>query len=284
MAGDLHFYLWTFYWDTALSAHAYCHADPDAAARVLLNFLRTGIRPDGSTWLQFNPVQRFPNDRPQLLNIPMALWDSYQITRDKARIAEAYPLLERHQDWIGRVWNKRPNGPIADLDWNIDYGCDLHKERHLWLDMTTFQVAQYEYLAKMARLLDRDAATVAKWKSKAAQLKDAINRLMWNEADGAYYCLKARNLEQTKVSCPIEFYTLTTGVASPPQAQRLIKRLLDPDKYAPGKRGSFFCPSVSYDDPSFKVVPDGGGGWGGNIWARRTLLHGARPRPLWLAA
>jgi hypothetical protein len=266
MTGDPMFYLWTFYWDTALTAHAYGNLDAATASRTLLTFLRTGIRPDGSAWLQFNPVKRYPNDRPQLLNIPLALWDCYQITRDKRCIAEAYPILVRHQEWLDRVWNKRPAGPIADLDWNIDYGCALHQERHIWLDMTTFQVSQYEHLAKMAELLGHNSARVAAWRAKAAELRTAINRYMWNAADGAYYCLKSRNLEQTKVSCPIEFYTLVTGVAAPPQVSRLVQRLVDPAKYAPGGKGRYFCPSVAYDDPSFAIRPHGAGGWGGNIW------------------
>jgi hypothetical protein len=266
MVADPMYYVWTFYWDTALAAHSYCNLDAEAATRTLLTFLHRGIQEDGHAWIQFNPVAHYPNDRPQLMNIPLALWDCYQISRNKGMIAEAYPILARHQAWIDRVWNKRPNGPIADLDWNIDYGCALDKERHIWLDMTTFQVSQYECLAKMAELLDKDASLAARWRLKAVQLKAAINKFMWNEQDGAYYCLKARNLEQTKVSCPIEFYTLTTGVASQDQARLLMKRLFNPAKYAPGEKGKFFCPSVSYDDPSFKVVPDGYGGWGGNIW------------------
>jgi hypothetical protein len=266
MAADPMFYLWTFYWDTAATAHSYCHLDADAAARTLLTFLRGGIQDDGHTWLQFNPVARYPNDRPQLMNIPMALWDCYQVSRNQEQLAEAYPLLEKHQDWIDRVWNKRPNGPIADLDWNIDYGCALHDERHLWVDMTAFQVDQYEHLAKIAELLNKDTVTIEKWRRKAFQLRDAINQYMWNAEDGAYYCLKSSNLEQAKVSCPIEFYTLTTGIASQAQARKLIKRLFDPAKYAPGGKGRYFCPSVSFDDPSFNIVVDGSGGWGGNIW------------------
>lgn len=266
LTADPMFYVWTFYWDTALSAHSYCNLDPAAAARTLLTFLRGGIQPDGHAWIQFNPVAHYPNDRPQLMNIPMALWDCYQISRNKEIIAQAYPILARHQNWIDRVWNQRPNGPIADLDWNIDYGSVLDQERHVWVDMTVFQVSQYEYLAKMAELLGQPPPTAALWRAKASQLKNAVNKYMWNEKDGAYYCLKARTLEQTRVSCPIEFYTLTTGVASPEAARKLMKRLFDPAKYAPGARGKFFCPSVAYDDPTFKIMADGFGGWGGNIW------------------
>ena len=202
------------------------------------------------------------HDGPQLPNIPMSLWDCYQVSRNKAALAEAYPLLERHQHWLDKTWNKTPNGPLADIGFNIDYGCALDEGRHIWVDMNMFQVNQYEMLAKMAGLLGKDAETIGKWRDKAVKLKKGINEQMWNEADGAYYCLRASDSKQTRVACPIEFYAMTTGVADRGRARRLVRRLMDPAKYSPGERYHYFCPSVAFDDPSFRID----NGWGGSIW------------------
>lgn len=264
MAADPMFYVWTFYWDTAAAAHSFCELDAAAAARTLLTFLRGGIQEDGSSMLQFNPVYEYHFRRPQLMNIPLALWDCYRITRDVRIIGQAYPLLARHQQWIDTVWNKRPEGPICDLDWNIDYGCALHDQRHIWLDVVTFQVSQYEHLAKMEDVLG--LATEHRWQDKAERLKAAIKQYMWDETDKVYYCLKSSDLTVTRVALPIEFYLMTAGIASRQEAEHLVDRLMDPGKYAPGGIGNYFCPSVSYDDPTFAIMAENGGGWGGNIW------------------
>ena len=218
MTGDPVHYVWTFYWDTPGAAQAYCQRDPDAAARTVLTFLRAGIQEDGHSWVMLNPFHAW-RDGPQLPNLSMALWDCYQASRNKMVLAEAYPLLEKHQDWLDKAWNKTPNGPLADIDFNIDYGCALNEGRHIWVDMNMFQVNQYEVLAKMAGLLGKDAKTIRKWRDKAVKLKKGINEQMWNGADGAYYCLKASDSKQTRVSCPIEFYAMTTGVADRGQAR-----------------------------------------------------------------
>src|SRR5690606_14182044 len=120
--------------------------DADVTSRAILSFLKGGINDDGSAWIQINPVDKY-GQRPQLMNIPLAIWDTYLINRDFFLLEEAYPILVKQQNWIDTKWNIRPNGPIADLDWNIDYGSALHNERHLWVDMTAFQVSQYMLLA-----------------------------------------------------------------------------------------------------------------------------------------
>lgn len=261
LAASPMFYMWGFYWDTATAAHTYCHYQPDLAARTMRTFLHSSIQDDGSTWLMISPLRAYGH-YPQLLNIPMALWDCYQISRDKSLIADVYPLLAKHQDWIDQSFNRVKDGTVADIGFNIDYGSALHRERHVWVDMSMFQVNQYEMLAKMAAFLGKDSATIANWQDKAAKLKAGINAKMWNEQDGAYYALKSRNLEQTKVQCPIELDALTAGVASRDQAKRLVQRFMNPDKYAPGKRGNFFCPSVAFDDPTFQITD----AWSGSIW------------------
>jgi len=54
LTADPAFYVWTAYWDTAGAAQAYCHFDPNAAARIVLSFLHGGIQEDGHSWIMFN--------------------------------------------------------------------------------------------------------------------------------------------------------------------------------------------------------------------------------------
>ena len=255
MAGDLIYYRWTFYWDTALTAHAYCTWDPDVAARTLKTFL-DGMNEDGSTPIHFNPVHVMPI-RPQLPNIAMALWDCYLINRDKSLIESVYPLLARHQRWLDAKWNKTPEGPLAATEHNIDYGTPLSSPDTIWVDMNMFQVNQYRTLAKMAKLLGKDREAV-EWERRAARLQEGIQAHMWNEEQGTYLCVDGKTMKQLPTGSPIEFYAMTVDLATAKQAERLVQRIKNPAKYAPNRKYPYAIPSAPFDDPSFTIAD----GWG----------------------
>jgi hypothetical protein len=260
MAGDLIYYRWTFYWDTALTAHTYCTWDPDVTARTLKTFL-DGMNKDGSTPIHFNPVHVMPI-RPQLANIAMALWDCYLINRDKSLIESVYPLLARHQRWLDTKWNKTPDGPLAATEHNIDYGTPLSSPDTIWVDMNMFQVNQYRMLGKMAKLLGKEQEA-ADWQRRADRLQKGIQAHMWNESQGAYQCVDGRTMKQLATGSPIEFYAMTVDLATAKQAERLVERVKNPAKYAPSPKYPYAIPSAPFDDPSFTITD----GWGGTIWS-----------------
>jgi len=260
MAADLIYYRWTFYWDTALSAHTYCTWDPSVAAKTLETFLH-GMNEDGSTPIHFNPVHVMPI-RPQLPNIAMALWDCYLINRDQSLLASTYPLLARHQHWLDTKWNKTPDGPLAATEHNIDYGTPLSSPDTIWVDMNMFQVNQYRMLAKMAGVLGRDAEA-KDWDERAARLQAGIETCMWDETQGSYQCVDGKTMKRLATGSPIEFYALTVDVATARQAERLVQRVKDPAKYAPSAKYPYAIPSAPFDDPSFTITD----GWGGTIWS-----------------
>jgi len=259
MVADLLFYRWTFYWDTG--NHTYANWDADVAARTILTFLK-GMKEDGALPIHFNPDQ-FMQSQPQLMNLPITLWESYLISRDRSLLEEAYPLLVRHQTWLNKEINKTPDGPLADIGNNIDYGTPLlHKYKTIWVDMNMFQLNQYRMIAKMARELGKSSEEIANWENKADKLQEGIQKYMWNEELGTYNCVEANTYQPIPTGSPIEFYGMTVGVATREQARRLVKRVTDPEKYAAGGKYPYAIPSAPYDDPSF-VVRDG---WGGTIW------------------
>ncbi|MGA7701899.1 MAG: trehalase family glycosidase [Thermoguttaceae bacterium] len=260
MAGDLIHYRWTFYWDTALTAHTYCTWDADVAARTLKTFL-DGMNADGSTPIHFNPVHVMPI-RPQLPNIAMALWDCYLINRDRSLIRSVYPLLARHQRWLDTKWNKTPEGSLAATEHNIDYGTPLSSRDTIWVDMNMFQVNQYRTLVKMAKLLGKDREAFD-WEKRAARLQDGIQAYMWNKEKGSYLCVNGKTMKQLPTGSPIEFYAMTVDLATAKQAERLVQRIKNAAKYAPNQKYPYAIPSTPFDDPSFTITD----GWGGTIWS-----------------
>ena len=259
IVGDLIYYRWTFYWDTALSAHTYAQWDASLAARTVETFLR-GMREDGALPIHFNPVHVMPI-QPQLPNIGMALWDAYQVSRDRSLVEETYPLLSRHQRWLDRKWNRTPDGPLVDTGNNIDYGTPLLEGKSIWVDMNVFQVDQFRVLASMAGLLGKKEEA-DEWVRRADRLADAVRRLMWDAGKGTFLCVDGRTMKRIEVGSPIEFFAMTTGVASREQAEKLVVRVRDPRKYAAGPGHPFMIPSAPFDDPSFAIKD----GWGGTIW------------------
>ena len=259
MVADLLFYRWTFYWDTG--NHTYAHWDANVAARTILTYLN-GIREDGGLPLHFNPEHSM-RIQPQLMNIPITLWDCYLVNRDQSLLEEAYPLLVRHQDWIDTKRNKSPDGPLADIGHNIDYGTPLrHEYQTIWVDMNMFQVNQYRTMAKMAGAINKSREEIDRWNQKADKLQAGIQQYMWNKELGTYNCVEANSLKPIPTGSPIEFYGMTAGVVTQEQARQLVKRVTDPEKYAAGGKYPHPLPSAPYDDPSF-VIRDG---WGGTIW------------------
>jgi hypothetical protein len=127
--------------------------------------------------------------------------------------------------------------------------------------MNVFQVDQYRTLASMARLLGkRDEAD--DWERRADRLADGVRRIMWDSEKGAFMCVDAKTLKRLEIGTPVEFFTMTTGVATRGQAESLVARVRDPRKYAPGPGHPFAVPSAPFDDPSFAIKD----GWGGTIW------------------
>jgi hypothetical protein len=75
--------------------------------------------------------------------------------------------------------------------------------------------------------------------------------------------VNGKTMQRLATGSPIEFYALTVDLASAKQAERLVKRVKDPAKYAASAKFPFAIPSAPFDDPSFTISD----GWGGTIWS-----------------
>lgn len=64
------------------------------------------------------------------------------------------------------------------------------------------------------------------YRAKAEELKDTINRVMWDEETGFYYDRNERTGELVKVKSASSFTPLWAGVATPERARRLVEEHL----------------------------------------------------------
>jgi alpha,alpha-trehalase len=74
-----------------------------------------------------------------------------------------------------------------------------------------------------ARIMDtlNDAAAARTWRQRAAQRRDRINRLLWDEEAGQYYDYNFRTRRLRKYDFATTFYPLWAGIATPAQAKRV---------------------------------------------------------------
>ncbi len=266
MVADLVVYREPFSWDGPASVHTFCNYDADLASRTLRTYLTGAIKADGELSVSSNPYRAFPNPTPQLANNTMALWDCYQITRDKAVLRDCYPLLVRHIRWLETKRNHTPDGPLMDVGYNIDYGPSfLYQTPTIWPDVKFFLVDHYRKLSQIAQAIGKSEQEQAEWADKADRLAKAIREHMWDEKTGAFWCVSDK-LEFKRVPSPIEFFGMVTEVASQEQARRSLVRLKNPSKYAPNAKYPYGLPSAPFDSPYF-VVRDS---WSGTIWPIQT--------------
>ena len=265
MVTSLDVYREPFYWDGPSTMHSFCHWDAALSARMMRTFW-SSMKPDGTVCVSANPYRAFDNPTPQLANLTMALWDCYQITRDKSMLASFYPQIVKHVRWLETKRNRTPKGPLMDVGYNIDYGPpQLYSSPTIWPDVQFFLVDRYRRLSKMAAVIGRPQAEVDEWSAKADRLAEGIRKHMWDDALGTFWCV-SDTLAFKPVPSPIEFHGMVADVPTREQARRLLVRLNDPAKYAPAAQHPYGLPSAPFDSPLF-VVKDS---WSGTIWPVQT--------------
>ena len=228
-----------------------------------------------------------------------AVWKNYLRLGDRELLERSYPALKRWHEWW---FSKRENGiPYRDGNNNglLEWGSE-RMGRDLWCggsgsriqaqwesgtdDSPMFDEAEYiektctlnletvclnsyyaldaEMLSYIARELgkDEEASVFLRQRDEMAR---RINEMLWDEEDGIY---KNRlwNGRFSNVLTPMNFYPLLAGVADESRANRMIKHLLDPDKFW----GEYVIPTVSRSELSFTDQQY----WRGNIWGPTNYL------------
>ena len=227
------------------------------------------------------------------------VWKVFQKYQDREMLEWAYPRLKKwHEWWLrdrgdGQSW--RDGNHDGLLEWGSDRGSgesladrgiskapkwesgmddspmydDIgYDERTYTMKMNdvglnSLYALDAECLSKMATILGKDEDS-RQFANDYEQMKKLINTKLWNEKDGIYENL-LWNGEFSRHLSPTCFYPMFAGVASPKQAERLVKEhLLNPKEFW----GTYVIPSISRSDPAF---PDQFY-WRGSIWGLTNYM------------
>jgi hypothetical protein len=120
-----------------------------------------------------------------------------------------------------------------------------------------------ECLAKIAAILGKDEDG-RKFAAEYEHMKQLVQEKLWNEKDGIYENRFWDGRFSGRLSTT-NFYPLFAGIATPEQAERMIKEhLLNPKQFW----GQYVTPTIARDDPAF---PDQFY-WRGDIWGPTNYM------------
>lgn len=219
-----------------------------------------------------------------------AEWEQYKIHGDVSRftkLVKGKTVLERldsffqflkrtrtHKDgkWAGLyVSNGQGNG--LDNTPNQDWGGWGQAAN----DMSIQQVQAAHYISRIAReVVEKDAslteeekakykALAAKYDQEEADLKALVQEKMWDEEDGFYYNLNS-NGDFTSIATPTGLWSLSAGIPSEEQADRMIQTFTQNSEKMFRPNG---LATVCYDYSTFKST---GGYWNGAMWSPTSYV------------
>jgi hypothetical protein len=120
-----------------------------------------------------------------------------------------------------------------------------------------------ECLAKIAAILGKEEDS-RKFAAEYERMKQLVRGQLWNDKDGIYEN-RFWDGSLSKRLSPTNFYPLFAGIATPDQANRMVKEhLLNPQEFW----GQYVAPTIARNDPAF---PDQFY-WRGDIWGPTNYM------------
>lgn len=258
-------------WDSALFALGCRHLDPLLAQDALrAEFDRQ--RADGFIAGCYTPEK--PEPEVEWTNPPMLAWAAWHLHQhypDPDFLAEIYRGLCAYLAWdwdnraVGRKglllgWLMWPLGYNYESGWDNSPRFDRgHPQASI--DFNCYMVRELQALAEIAHILGY-REDEKRWKAQAEELTARINAFLWDEETGFYY---DREIDGTwvKIKTPAGLFPLFAGVASPAQAERLVKHLTNPAEFW----AHMPVPTVALDEPVYE--PDM---WRGPVWLALNFI------------
>lgn len=169
-----------------------------------------------------------------------------------------YTGIDHRDSEALKRWRHDLVARIAAHRWDVAAIADAGLYTPVAIDYNCLYAANLESLAKLLTAAGCcDQAT--QYGERAEAVRQAINAKMWDESVGYYWDLvDGRREKQIKVLTPAGFMALYGGVASPEQAETLVRLLTDPAHFWT----SFPVPSVAISEPTYRPSVY----WRGNVW------------------
>ena len=228
-----------------------------------------------------------------------SIWKIYERWQDRELLEWAYPRLKKYHEW----WfaDRGDGQPARDgnrdglLEWGSDRGSSPTvggrgflqaakwesgmDDSPMWDDakydsrtytmnlddvgLNSLYAVDAECLAKMAATLGKEE-DARQFSAEYARMKQLVATKLWNPTDGIY---ESRYWDGSfsKHLSPTNFYPLFAGIATPEQAEQMVKgHLLNPKEFW----GKYVMPTIARSDPAF----DDQFYWRGDIWGATNYL------------
>jgi len=256
-------------WDSAFLSHIWRTWDVATAQeinRAVLDHARDGRIPHFS--------HRFMrSDLTQPPVIAWSMWENFLWSSDTAYLAAAYPVLQAYDAWLDEH-RRLPSGlyfwyaPFESGKDNSPRFDDStrRKQRDLRgtaaVDLSSYVALQSEVLARIAGVLG-ERGEQQRFEAKAADVRDLVNSLLWDEDAGFYFDRDEATGELLRVRSAASFLPLFAAVPDAARARRLRDHLMDRRSF-----GSLIpIPTVALDDPSYSTDM-----WRGPVWINVSYM------------
>ena len=232
-----HRFMWI--WDSAFHAMAFAQYNVDMAKDCIRSVLSLQEE-DGFISHMMGPFGGFSNIlQPQVL--AWAVWIVYQKDKDKEFLRECVHGLAKFVCWTMEHRDKNGNGLLEWLT-EPDYleckcgesGLDNHPRFDFDIEMDAVDFSTYlcndaKYLSYIYDELG-DSKNAEYFRSVHESVKEKINTLLWSEQDGLYYD-RLFDGSLTRVASPFSFWPMFAGLCSQEQADKMVKVLLDENRF-----------------------------------------------------
>lgn len=210
-----------------------------------------------------------------------AVWSIYLRTREPSFLQEMYPKLMHYHRWwyadrdhdrnglceygstdgtrIAAAWESGMDNAVrfddAAMVQNGPSAWSLNQES---VDLNSYLYAEKGYLASISEVLGIHDES-ARLREEAQALRTMIQTRMFDGESGYFYDIWLEDKQPIRVQGPEGWIPLWTGVATPEQAERVRRILVDPSKFAT----TVPFPTLAADHPEFNPLK---GYWRGPVW------------------
>jgi neutral trehalase len=191
-----------------------------------------------------------------------AEYNIYHKIGSKKRIKDVVPKLQRHYEWVERVF-RAPNGlysvPLAATMMENSPRHDMVYP----VDFNSQMALSALYISYLADLLN-DKEVSYHYKKAYFSLKTRISSLMWSDEDGYYYDLDKQE-RRIPLKTIASFWPLLAQIPNEERSEALIAHLSDPKHF--GMENPF--PTLAACEKSFNPQ---GGGFRGSVYPEFTYF------------
>jgi hypothetical protein len=180
---------------------------------------------------------------------------------DTDKVALNIPLEEK--DASGETRASWESGQDDLPNWDrVKFNEDTDTFAMNCVDINSLYALDSWSLAQIAKIL-KDQSGFSGYMQEYEQMKELINRYLWNETEEFYFDRYWDGRFSSKKAAS-NFFPLVAKIPDPKRALLLRKRLLNESEFW----GEFVIPTVSRDDNAFKDQQD----WRGSIWPPTNYL------------